>query len=232
MASMFEDVERQLQEGFVITRDAPDRAIVFAIWSRNEVGQLPVADAWGVLAQRYPSEPRYLLLHAYAQLVGHGDSWTATVFLDDVKKILDAAGGRLHPEVRDLLATAEDDLHQLEEGDAARLERIRARVGSRTGDATAARKRLARLAMDFVRELHERTQGGKSLGGESGTTDWKSAVAAASATATKQAYAATAKVAAGDLVEHPKFGVGVVLAVEPGRANILFESGARKLLCG
>jgi hypothetical protein len=45
-------------------------------------------------------------------------------------------------------------------------------------------------------------------------------------------YAATAKVTAGDIVEHPKFGPGVVLGVEPGRAHILFESGARKLVAG
>jgi hypothetical protein len=229
MAPMFEDIERQLQGGLVITADAPDRAVVFAIWSRNANGQLAVPEAWSVLAKRYPNEPRFSLCHAYAELVGARESWSATAFLDDIQRALDAAGGRLHPEVRDLLAMAEDDLHQLGDADSARLDRVRSRVGTRTGDGTAAKKRFGRVVLDFVRELHERTEGGKGLGAGEGT-DWKSAVAAA--TGTKTTYSATAKVAAGDLVEHPKFGVGVVVGVEPGRANILFEGGARKLVCG
>lgn len=225
---MFEDVDSQLKAGLKITVDAPDRAIVYAIWSRNEVGHLDVADAWRVLHRRYPGEARYLLLHVYAVLAGPHEDWSATVFLDDVKTILDAAGGRLHPEVRDLLALAEDELHQLSDADSARLDRVRARVGTRTGDATAAKKRLSRVALDLVRELHDRTEGGKSLGG--GGTDWKDAVA--SAKGAKRAYAATDKVTTGDLVEHPKFGVGVVTGVEPGRAHVLFESGPRKLVVG
>lgn len=62
--------------------------------------------------------------------------------------MLDTSGGRLNPEVRDLLAVAEDDLHPLSDEDTARLDRIRARVSSRSGDPTAARKRLQRLASD------------------------------------------------------------------------------------
>jgi hypothetical protein len=231
---MFEDVDDQLKSGFRITPEASDRAVVYAIWSRNEVGHLAVADAWKVLSGRYPSEPRFVLFHSFAELAlphpsgAHG--WSPTSFLDEVQRMLDTAGGKLNPEVRDLLAMAEDELHQLSETDAARLDRIRTRVGMRaTGDATAARKRLARLVVDFVRDLHERTLGGKDLGGGGGT-DWKSAVA--SATGPARPYAATDKVSAGDLVVHAKFGVGFVTAVEPGRAHILFESGSRKLLCG
>ncbi|HSO38489.1 MAG TPA: hypothetical protein VLT33_38430, partial [Labilithrix sp.] len=127
--------------------------------------------------------------------------------------------------------------HPLSEEDAARLERIRARVSSRSGDPTAARKRLQRLASDVVRELHDRTAGGKPIGRTSATvpaaaasSEWKTQLGAAKGARTT--YAATAKVTAGDIVEHPKFGPGVVLGVEPGRAHILFESGARKLVAG
>ena len=154
-----------------------------------------------------------------------------------MRRILDAAGGRLNPEVRDLLAVADDDLHPLSEEDAARLERIRARVSSRSGDPTAARKRLQRLAADVVRELHDRTAGDKAIGRTSGSVpaaaaggEWKTALAAAKGARTT--YSATAKVAAGDVVEHPKFGPGVVMSVEPGRAHILFENGSRKLVAG
>ncbi|MBX3189173.1 MAG: hypothetical protein KF795_19510 [Labilithrix sp.] len=234
---MFEDIDDQ-KSPIEISRDAGDRAVVYAIWTRSAGGRLAVDEAWGVLHARYPDEARFLLLHAYEELLGErSDAWSPSKFLAKVRQVLDTAGGRLNPEARDLLAVAADDLHPLSEEDAGRLERLRSRVGMRAGDADAARKRLQRLASDVVRELHDRTAGGKSIGRTSGhgpaaapASDWKTAIAAA--TGARASYSATAKVSAGDVVEHPKFGAGVVISVEPGRANILFESGARKLVAG
>ncbi len=233
---MFEDIDdgaKKTAATFSVSKESPDRAIVYVIWSRNEIDQLPVHEAWELLFTRYPSEPKYLLFSVYEELVtphvSHA-TWTPTYFLDKVQRVLDSAGGRLNPEVRDLLAVAEDELHPLNEKDGARLDRIRGRVGTRLGDSQAARKRLARFASDTVRDLHDRTEGGKAIGGSSGTADYKAAIAAAKGE--KKPYAANAKVAVGDLLEHPKFGVGVVTAVDPGRATILFVSGARKLVCG
>ena len=60
--------------------------------------------------------------------------------------------------------------------------------------------------------------------------DWASAVADTSKARRK--YNATERFARGDLVDHPKFGVGVVTGTEPGKAVILFESGVRKLVAG
>jgi len=45
-------------------------------------------------------------------------------------------------------------------------------------------------------------------------------------------YSASATFTVGDAVDHPKFGVGVVTALETGRVAILFESGERKLVIG
>ncbi|AKU96700.1 hypothetical protein AKJ09_03364 [Labilithrix luteola] len=228
---MFEDVDAKGVQK--VPRDAEDRLVLYAIWARSEICELPAASAWGILHERYPQEPRFLLLHVYEDVLSPGDAGFApSAFLEKVQRVLDAAGGHLHPEVRDLLALAEDELHQLAERDAARLDLIRARVGSRTGDAGAAKKRLTRLSSDVVREFHERTTGGKRIGGDASGTggDWKAAVDAAKGP--KAPYSATAKVTVGSLVEHPKFGVGVVTAIEPGRAHILFESGARKLVVG
>jgi hypothetical protein len=240
---VFEDIDDQKpadkadRKPLEVTRDGNDRSLVYAIWTRNTGGSMPVDQAWSILHERYPEEARFLLLHTYEELVAPrtNEAWSPSDFLSKVRRVLDTAGGRLNPEVRDLLAVADDDLHPLSEEDAARLDRIRARVSSRSGDPTAARKRLSRLASDVVRELHDRTAGGKAIGRTSGSvpaaaaaTDWKSALAAAKGARTT--YSATAKVSAGDIVEHPKFGPGVVLGVEPGRANILFESGARKLV--
>ena len=234
---MFEDIDNQ-SSGFQASREGPDRALVYVIWTRNERGTFPVADAWSVLFSRYPNDARFLLFGVFEELAGPHASgaWSPSDFLAQVTRILDVAGGRLNPEVRDLLVVAEDDLHALSDEDAARLDRIRARVAVRTGDADAARKRLKRLEADVVRELHERTLGGRGIGeaaaaaGAQTATEWKSKVAEAQGPA--KPYAPNAKVAIGDLLEHPKFGVGIVAAVEPGRAQILFESGARKLLSG
>lgn len=238
---MFEDIDDQ-KKAIEVSRDSGDRHLVYAIWTRNPAVGLPVDEAWGVLHTRYPDEARFLLLHTYEELVApRTDAWTPTDFLAKVRKVLDTAGGKLNPEVRDLLAVAEDDLHPLSEEDAARLERIRQRVSSsRVADAAASKKRLSRMSTDLVRELHDRTTGGKAIGRTSGSmpvaaasSDWKTALATAEKSGRgRAAYSATSKVAAGDVVEHPKFGAGVVLAVEPGRAHILFESGARKLVAG
>jgi hypothetical protein len=245
---VFEDIDdlkpepQQQKKALEVTRDSNDRALVYAVWTRNAGGTMPIDQAWAILHERNPEEARFLLLNTYEELVATRGptAWSPTDFLAKVRKVLDTAGGRLNPEVRDLLAVADDDLHPLSEEDASRLERIRARVSSRSGDPTAARKRLQRLASDVVRELHDRTAGGKAIGRTSGSVpaaaagaEWKTALAAASKTGgAKTTYSATAKVAAGDVVEHPKFGAGVVLGVEPGRAHILFESGARKLVAG
>lgn len=224
---MFEDIEDDR-----IAEGAKDRVIVYAIWARDTSGRLSPARGWAILAERYPDEARFVLLAAYEELTARPEGWTVSRFLDDVQRALDRAGGRLHPEVRDLIAAAEDELHALPEEDAAKLDRIRRRVGMRTGDAGAAQKRLARLRTDFIRELHDRTQGGKRIGGAeregSRPEAWKAAVSTASGP--KKSYNAGERFATGELVEHPKFGVGVVTGVEPGRAQILFESGARKLV--
>jgi hypothetical protein len=242
---MFEDIDdpkpgqKVEHKKLEITREADDRTLVYAIWTRNAGGGMPADLAWSLLHDRYPEDARFLLLHVYEELVAPRASggWTPTDFLSKVRRVLDTSGGRLNPEVRDLLAVAEDDLHPLSEEDTARLDRIRARVSSRSGDPTAARKRLQRLAADIVRELHDRSSGGKPIGRTSGTvpaaaasSEWKVQLAAAKGARTT--YSAAAKVTAGDVVEHPKFGSGVVLGVEPGRAHVLFESGARKLVAG
>ncbi len=242
---MFEDIDDQKPgekadgKRLEVTPESNDRSLVYAIWTRKAGGSMLADRAWAILHERYPEEYRFLLLHAYEELVAPrtDESWSPNEFLSKLRRVLDTAGGRLNPEVRDLLAVADDDLHPLSEEDAARLDRIRARVSSRSGDPTAARKRLQRLASDVVRELHDRTTGGKAIGRTSGSVpagaaggEWKTALAAAKGA--RMSYAATTKVAAGDVVEHPKFGPGVVLGVEPGRANILFETGARKLIAG
>ena len=42
-------------------------------------------------------------------------------------------------------------------------------------------------------------------------------------------FAMSSKYAKGDLIQHPKFGKGLVLTVEPTRIEVLFQDGKKKL---
>ncbi len=43
------------------------------------------------------------------------------------------------------------------------------------------------------------------------------------------AFALSSRYAKGDLISHPKFGRGVVVAAEPTRIEVLFQDGKKKL---
>jgi hypothetical protein len=43
------------------------------------------------------------------------------------------------------------------------------------------------------------------------------------------AFALSSRYAKGDLITHPKFGKGLVLAAEPTRIEVLFQDGKKKL---
>ena len=89
--------------------------------------------------------------------------------------------------------------------------------------------RLAAFRRALVRSLHDQTVGGKPIRPRVARQpdSWREMVAAAP---TKRRYAPDLALASGDAVEHPKFGVGVVTAIQEGRATILFETGERKLV--
>ena len=96
--------------------------------------------------------------------------------------------------------------------------------------------KLRRFEREVLKEIEDRTQENKPLGvprvalAKSPLSDWASATS--DKTKTKRKYAADQHFDAGDLVEHPKFGTGVVTGTEPGKVIILFESGVRKLIAG
>lgn len=43
------------------------------------------------------------------------------------------------------------------------------------------------------------------------------------------AFAMSSRYAKGDLISHPKFGKGLVVAAEPTRIEVLFQDGKKKL---
>lgn len=60
---------------------------------------------------------------------------------------------------------------------------------------------------------------------------YENQVAAAAKSGPAKPYSSDGRYAAGELVTHAKFGVGIVEAVASGRATIRFESGTKTLLC-
>jgi hypothetical protein len=96
--------------------------------------------------------------------------------------------------------------------------------------------RVLDLSTDFERVL-------ATLSGETAVRKHRELVALAEqsysnqlAAATKagaaKPYSAKTRYIAGDLVEHPTFGAGVVQAVAPARVTILFELGTKVLVSG
>lgn len=219
-----------------VTRQSSDRLILYAIWRRSRACPLSASQGWEELATRYPEEPRLLLMNAYETLSeAKASSWSPTAFICKLQKIVDRAGGRLNPEVRDLIAVADDDLHPLTTDEETQLTLLKARVSCRLSEPHSASKRLQRLGAALIRELHERSlQTTSSLMGfcvhlrVADARDWCKAIEAYGGP--KPVYSAHVPVAIGDIVDHPKFGPGVVIAQEPGRAMFLFECGPRKLI--
>lgn len=246
---MFEDLEEESPD---VTPDSPDRAIAWAIWSRGEVGSITTEEAWAILHERYPDDPRFLLLNAYAELTEarkQADGPKAEVsvlspayFLTKVDRVLGGADEALHPHVRDLVTFGGALLGAAKGDEAKAVADLRAKLGAEEGEPKRDERdragiRLRRFEREVVKELHDRTQDGKALGvratpsvAAAPANDWGAAVA--DPNKPRRKYAASERFARGELVEHPKFGVGVVTGTEPGKAVILFESGVRKLVAG
>jgi hypothetical protein len=242
---MFEDLEEEAPD---VTPESPDRAIVWAIYSRDESAGLTPEEAWAILHERYPDDARFLLLNAYAELVetrrlATAEAPSAGYFLKKVEKCVGGSAEALLSPLRDLLLFAGALLAGVKDDDAALLATLRGKVAG-AGDTEAKRDerdraglRLRRFEREVVKELHDRTEDGKALGVRaaaapppSPANDWAAAVA--DQAKARRKYAADARFARGELVEHPKFGLGVVTGTEPGKAVILFESGVRKLVAG
>jgi hypothetical protein len=245
---VFEDLE---EENVDVTPDSPDRAIAWAIASRAEAGTVTPEEGWAILHERYPDDPRFLLLNTYAELSEAKkqepgakpvtDVLTAPYLLKKIERV--AAGdptGALEPHLRELTIFCATQLAAAKGDDQIAVKSLRDRLGiegeSKRDDRDRAGLKLRRFEREVLKEVDDRTQDGKPLGDarvvvpKKPANDWASATADASKPRRK--YAADQRFEAGELVEHSKFGVGVVTGTEPGKAVILFESGVRKLVAG
>lgn len=245
---MFEDLE---EESVDVTPDSPDRAIAWAIHTRGETGTVTPEEGWAILHERYPDDARFLLLNTYAEVNEAKkqepgikpvvDVLTAPYLLKKIDRVTAAdPSGAYEPQLRELATFASALLAGAKGDDIAAVKGMRDRLGiegeAKRDDRDRAGLKLRRFEREVLKEIEDRTQEGKPLGvarvvaAKSPLNDWATAVA--DKAKTKRKYAADQRFAAGELVEHPKFGVGVVTGTEPGKAVILFESGVRKLVAG
>jgi hypothetical protein len=245
---VFEDLE---EENVDVTADSPDRAIAWAIASRGEVGNVTPEEGWAILHERYPDEPRFLLLNTYAEIneakkqavdtKTAAQVLTAAYLLKKIDRILAADPTGAHePHVRELVVFSANELATAKGDELASVKSLRDKLGiegeSKRDDRDRAGLKLRRFEREVLKEVDDRTQDGKPLGvaqqaqPKKPANDWASATSDASKPRRK--YAADARFEAGELVEHSKFGVGLVTGTEPGKAVILFESGVRKLVAG
>lgn len=245
---MFEDLE---EESVDVTADSPDRAIAWAISLRGETGTVTPEEGWAILHERYPDDARFLLLNTYAEInevkkIEPGaqpvaDVLTPPYLLKKIDRVFAAdPTGALEPQLRELTTFASAILAGAKGDEVTSLKALRDRLGiegeAKRDDRDRAGLKLRRFEREVLKEVEDRTQDNKPLGvarvaaPKDPLGDWASAVADKSKTQRK--YAADQRFAAGDVVQHPKFGVGVVTGTEPGKAVILFESGVRKLVAG
>ena len=243
---MFEDLE---EENVDVTADSPDRLIAWAIASRGEAGTVTHEEGWAILHERYPDDARFLLLNTYAEVSearkqaldtkNKTEALTAAYLLKKIDRVIAADPTGAHePHVRELVVFCATELATAKGQEQATIASLRDRLGiegeSKRDDRDRAGLKLRRFEREVLKEVDDRTQDGKPLGvakvvaPKKPANDWASATADASKPRRK--YAADARFEAGELVEHSKFGVGVVTGTEPGKAVILFESGVRKLV--
>jgi hypothetical protein len=241
---MFEDFE---EEDVDVSPDAPDRAIVYAIWSKSETSSMTPEEGWAILHERYPDDPRFLLLNAYSELGDHTatGAWTPGYFATKLERIAASAPDALHTPLKELFAFAGAVLAKAAGDDAAKIAAVHTKIGAEVDPATAGKRddraslKLRRFEREVLKELHDRTAGGKALGARALSEASLSPPpvnvleqALGDPSRARRKYSATEKFERGELVDHPKFGVGVVTGLEPGRVAILFEGGSRKLVAG
>lgn len=246
---MFEDLE---EESVDVTADSPDRLIAWAIASRQEGAIVTPDEGWAILHERYPDEPRFLLLNVYAEIneakkqakgteKSAAQVLTASYLLKKIDRVTTADPTGAHePHVREVVVFGATELGAAKGEELDAVKSLRDGLGiegeSKRDDRDRAGLKLRRFEREVLKELDERTQDGKPLGvakvqqPKKPANDWGSATADASKPRRK--YQADQRFEAGELVEHSKFGVGLVTGTEPGKAVILFESGVRKLVAG
>jgi hypothetical protein len=221
---MFEDMKRGLEE-LADPSAASDRELLWALWANREIGDLRAPELWGELYRRYPDEPRFLVLGVYEGLCEPPIPGTSPgqAFVDQAERLAGTGGAAAEslPALLDFGEPAVD--HDLGAEERRRLSELRKRLAARRGSSTQASSKLRALAGHVIAEYHDRSRSNRPL---------REPVASAKVKAppaTPKPFAVDARYAAGDVVEHPKFGVGQVVSLAEGKIEVAFQSGTKVL---
>lgn len=203
-----------------IDASSADRAVFCAIESRGEIGDLPVDEAWALLADRYPNDARLRVLALYHDLDQHG----ADVFRDTaslmraMNALIETKADREQCAALVAMIGAEID----DRDAVAPVERALAPIP----EERVARRLLRKLRDAVLDEAEEKTRDGGMFGerAESGEAKIKPNDGPPKAYSPKETFAV------GDRVIHSKFGEGVVIDKVDGKIEVTFPDGKRKLV--
>jgi hypothetical protein len=208
-------------DGLTVDENATDREILYGIFVRGEVGDMTVEDGWALLADRYPDEPRLRLLHLYESLQPNSSGEKEGVRHADgalrvARRLAKEGPANLKARIADLVTIAE----------AAEADR-EADEDDETERAHAA---LERFAEETLRELHDKTRGGKPIASRPQARPPETfAKLLARSPEPAQTSRPCEWSAVGSRVEHPKGGVCVVVGTETARVVVRFADETRKL---
>lgn len=213
----FEDVET---DGITVDGDADDRVLFHTIETRNEIGDLPVEEAWMILADRYPGDARLRILAWFTDLQANGVDATrdAAVIARALKHLIDTFGPS--PELAALVAMASVEIGDRERDALVPLEKIVAPLP----EERIARRTLRKLSSAVLDEADERTRDGRPFGER---VEPREQVVA---TGARKKYSPATEFDVGDRCEHPKFGEGLVLSKAEGKIEVAFPDERRRLV--
>jgi hypothetical protein len=209
---LFDDVAADALE---LGPDSPDRALFACIGSKGDLGDLPVDETWAILADRYGDDARLRVLAIAREIEAHGTAEGRSA--EDYARAIDA----LRPRIDEALAEPFEA-----------LEVFRQDALGRAADETfrRARRTLRRFEQALLEEAAERTSGGRPFGERSsGTKVVDDATLLANATGEPRPYSPKTGFAVGDRVSHTKFGLGLVVAREEAKIEVVFAEGRKKL---
>lgn len=209
---LFDDVAADALE---LGPESPDRALFACIESKGDLGDLPVDEAWAILADRYGDDARLRVLAIGREIEAHGTSEGRTA--EDYARAIEA----LRPRIDAALAEP-----------FSALEVFRQDALGRAADETfrLARRTLRRFEQALLEEAAQRTSDGRPFGERSsGTKAVDDATLLANATGEPRPYSPKTSFAVGDRVAHTKFGLGLVVARAEAKIEVVFAEGRKKL---
>jgi hypothetical protein len=224
---MFEElVEKRLD--IEVDPHASDRRLLFAIFSHGEVGDVGVEEAWGILAERYPGDARFLVLNLFEEIARglYFSEYDAELFFRKLGRSLAARTEALRPALGDLCAYARLKVRRkMDKAARLRFEQMIAAVPLPADPEDTVRARLRELASTVLRECHQRTAHDEWLVPPS------TPPVSSEPGASEVDYKPGDSYRVGMRIRHARFGPGVVVARAEGRIEVAFEQGHKKLIC-